>query len=112
MIALATVPIAFIAAQAAVAGSTPPSTGLAQELDDILATPAPPSQTRVVTPPPGGGLMNPEISVIADIVAGAANRPRASSAGDDPDFGGPASERTGGLALQEIEVGFQSNVDP
>jgi hypothetical protein len=112
MIAFATIPIAFIAAQAAAADSGPPGGGLAQQFDDILTAPAPPSQTRTSTPPSGSGLMNPEISVIADIAGGAANRPRASSAGDDPDFGGPASKQTGGVALQEVEVGFQSNVDP
>jgi hypothetical protein len=112
MIAFATIPIALVAAQAAPANSGPAGGGLAQQLDDVLAAPAPPSQTRTTTPPSGNGLMNPDISVIADMVGGAASRPRASSAGDDPDFGGPASGRTGGIALQELEVGFQSTVDP
>jgi hypothetical protein len=112
MIAFATIPIAFMAAQAAAAEGGPPGGGLAQQFDDILATPAPPSQTRSSTPPSGSGLLNPDISLIADMVGGVASRPRASSAGDDPDFGGPASGRTGGFALQEVEVGFQSTVDP
>jgi len=88
------------------------SNDLSKQFDSILATPAPPSQARKSASPSGSGLMNPDISVIFDGVAGAANRPRASSAGDDPDFGGPAGKRTGGFAVQEVEVGFQSTVDP
>jgi hypothetical protein len=101
-------------AQAAPAADTV-STGtdeLSQQFDSILAAPTPPSQTRKTQTPAGSGLMNPDISVIFDGVAGAANRPRASSAGDDPDFSGPADKHTGGFVVQEIEVGFQSTVDP
>jgi hypothetical protein len=115
MIASAIFPTAMLAAQLAQAGPgapTPPAGELAQEFDDILAAPAPPSQTRKSTAPTGSGLMNPDVSVIFDGVAGAANRPRASSAGDDPDFTGPAGKRTVGFAVQEVEVGFQSTVDP
>ena len=85
---------------------------LSKQFDSILAAPAPPSQTRKTQGPAGSGLMNPDISVIFDGVAGVANRTRASSAGDDPDFTGPAGRRTGGFAVQEVEVGFQSTVDP
>jgi hypothetical protein len=112
MIASAILPIAFVAAEAAANVAVPPGSDLAQQFDSILAAPAPPSQTQKSPAPSGSGLMNPDISVIADIVAGAASRPRASSAGDDPDFGGPAARRTGGLALQEVELGFLSTVDP
>ena len=102
-------------AQAAPAADTtaPPVTDdLSKQLGSILAAPTPPSQTRKTQGPAGSGLMNPDISVIFDGVAGAANRTRASSAGDDPDFAGPAGKHTGGFAVQEVEVGFQSNVDP
>lgn len=85
---------------------------LAKQFDSILTTPTPPSQSRKTQGPSGSGLMNPDISVIFDGVAGAANRPRASSAGDDPDFTGPAGKRTGGFAVPEVEVGLQSTVDP
>ena len=90
----------------------PASNDLSKEFDSILAAPAPPSQTRKTQGAGGGGLMNPDVSVIFDGTAGAASRPRASSAGDDPDFTGPAGKRTGGFAVQEVEVGFQSTVDP
>lgn len=105
-------PLALVAAQAAPADAAADEAGLAEQFDTILAAPAPPSQTRASAPPAGGGLLNPDISVIADIVGGAANRPRASSAGDDPDFGGPAAGSTGGVVLQELEIGFLSTVDP
>jgi hypothetical protein len=102
-------------AQAAPAVDTtiaPGNDDLSKQFDSILAAPAPPSQTRKTQGPAGSGLMNPDISVIFDGVAGAANRPRASSAGDDPDFTGPAGKHTGGFTVQEVEVGFQSTVDP
>src|ERR1017187_4839791 len=85
---------------------------LAKQFDSILTAPTPPSQSRKSQGPSGSGLMNPDISVIFDGVAGAANRPRASSAGDDPDLTGPAGKRTGGFAVPEVEVGLQSTVDP
>jgi hypothetical protein len=118
MIASAIFPTALLAAQLAQAGpatdtSVPPASGeLSQQFDDVLATPTPPSQTRKTQAPSGGGLMNPDISVIFDGVAGAANRSRASFAGDDPDFANSAGGRTGGIAVQEVEIGFQSAVDP
>src|ERR1039458_8804794 len=71
---------------------------LAKQFDSILTAPTPPSQSRKSQGPSGSGLMNPDISVIFDGVAGAANRPRASSAGDDPDPSRPARQRNGGLA--------------
>ena len=107
--------LAALLAQASPVDTVPVSTDsndLAKQFDSILAAPAPPSQTRKTQGPAGSGLMNPDISVIFDGTAGAANRPRASSAGDDPDFTGPAARRTGGFAVQEVEVGFQSTVDP
>lgn len=85
---------------------------LSAQFDSILAAPTPPSQLRTTQSPTGSGLMNPEISVILDSVAGAASQPRRSSAGDDPDFAGPAGTSTGGFAIQEVEIGFQSTVDP
>ncbi len=118
MIASAIFPAALLATQLARAGpisttSEPPAPGeLVQQFDDLLVTTAPLAQAHKAQAPAGGGLMNPDISVIFDGVAGAANRTRASSAGDDPDFGGPAGRRTGGFAVQEVEVGFQSTVDP
>jgi len=88
------------------------SNDLSKQFDSILTAPTPPSQSRKTQGPSGSGLMNPDISVIFDGVAGAANRPRTSSAGDDPDFGGPSAKRTGGFAVPEVEVGLQSTVDP
>ena len=85
---------------------------LSAQFDNILTSPTPPSQSRTTQSPSGSGLMNPDISVIFDGTAGAASRPRASSAGDDPDFSGPSGTRTGGFAVQEVELGFQSTVDP
>jgi hypothetical protein len=111
MIASAVLPIAFVAAQAAPGEAVPVGDGLAQQLDAVLVA-SPPSESTRTTAAPGGALYNPDISIIADMVAGYANRPRASSAGDDPEFAGPAAARTGGVALQELEVGFQSTVDP
>jgi hypothetical protein len=85
---------------------------LSGQLDSVLVTPAPPSETRKTVAPAGSGLMNPDISVIFDGVAGIANRTRASSAGDDPALGEPGGNHSGGIALQELEVGLQSTVDP
>ena len=119
MFVSAMVPTVFLVAQLAPAGPAAPAADLSQELDQVLAapaavapapTPAGPASPRQSSP--GGGLLNPDLSVIFDGVAGAANRARASSAGDDPDFGGATGGRTGGVALQEIEIGLQSNVDP
>jgi len=107
--------LAGLLAQASPAGTaTVPSDSndLSKQFDSILTAPTPPSQSRKTQGPSGSGLMNPDVSVIFDGVAGAANRPRASSAGDDPDFGGPPAKRTGGFAVQEVEVGLQSTVDP
>src|SRR5512140_2162145 len=84
---------------------------LSRQFDDVLAAPAVATAPRAQSAT-GSGLMNPDLSVIFDGVAGAANRSRASSAGDDPDFSGSAPGHTGGIAIQEVEIGFQSNVDP
>ena len=94
------------------AAAPPDSNDLSKQFDSILAAPTSPSQSRKTQGPSGSGLMNPDISVIFDGVAGAANRPRTSSAGDDPDFTGPAGKHTGGFAVPEVEVGLQSTVDP
>ena len=107
--------LAGLLAQASPAGTaTVPSDSndLSKQFDSILTAPTTPSQSRKPQGPSGSGLMNPDISVIFDGVVGAANRPRASSAGDDPDFGGPPAKRTGGFAVPEVEVGLQSTVDP
>ena len=118
MIVSAIFPAALLAAQAAAASpgptpAVPPAPGeLSSQFDDILGAPVAPSQKRKTQSPAGGGLMNPDISVIFDGVAGAANRSRASSAGDDPDFGNPGGGRTGGFAIPEVELGFQSTIDP
>lgn len=85
---------------------------LSRELDNVMTAPTPPSETRRTASPAGSGLMNPDISVIFDGVAGVANRPRASSAGDDPALGDPGGKHGGGVTLQELEVGLQSTVDP
>jgi len=112
MFAYAILPIALFTAEAAPPDGVAAGADLARQLDDVLAAPAPPSQTRVSATPTASGLMNPDISAIFDVVGGAASRPRASSAGDDPSFDGPVSSRTGGIAIQEIEIGLQSTVDP
>jgi hypothetical protein len=85
---------------------------LSRQLDSVMSAPTPPSETRKTASPAGSGLMNPDISVIFDGVAGIANRARASSSGDDPALGEPGSNHAGGLALQELEIGLQSTVDP
>jgi hypothetical protein len=100
------------ASPADTAAASSDSNDLSKQFDSILTAPIPPSQSRKTQGPSGSGLMNPDISVIFDGVAGAANRPRTSSAGDDPEFGGPAAKRTGGFAVPEVEVGLQSTVDP
>jgi hypothetical protein len=112
MIASAMLPIALLTAQAAALDAGAPDAELSQQFDEILTAPVPPSEVRQTPAPASTGLLNPDISVIFDGVAGAANRARASSAGDDPDFSGAAGGRTGGFAVQEVEIGFQSNVDP
>jgi hypothetical protein len=111
----ASLALANLPAQAGAAPDTSvPTTSddLSKQFDSVLTAPVPPSQTRKTQGPAGSGLMNPDVSVIFDGVAGAATRPRASSAGDDPDFSGPTAKATGGVAVQEVEVGFQSTVDP
>lgn len=95
------------------APSPPPAADdLSTQLDAIISQPAPPSATRKTASPAGSGLMNPDISVIFDGVAGAGNRVRASSAGDDPVLGAPGGDHAGGVTLQELELGLQSTVDP
>src|ERR1039457_3628517 len=53
---------------------------LAKQFDSILTAPTPPSQSRKSQGPSGSGLMNPDISVIFDGVAGGAPPPAAASA--------------------------------
>jgi hypothetical protein len=104
---------AAVLAQAAPAPTEPSgSDELSRQLDSVMSAPTPPSETRKTASPTGSGLMNPDISVIFDGVAGVANRGRASSSGDDPDLGAPGASHAGGFALQELEIGLQSTVDP
>jgi hypothetical protein len=85
---------------------------LSRQLDSVMSAPTPPSATRKTAGPAGSGLMNPDVSVIFDGVAGVANRARASSSGDDPDLGTAGAKHAGGFTLQELEIGLQSTVDP
>lgn len=110
MIASALFPALVLAAELA-QPTAPPGSDLSQQFDDVLAAPVSTPTARPAVPS-SGGLMNPDISVIFDGVAGAANRPPASSAGDDPDLGAPGDGRIAGFALQEVEIGLVSNVDP
>jgi hypothetical protein len=88
------------------------SSGLEHELDEVLKSPQRPSQTAKSSSPAGSGLLNPDISVIADAVGGYLSKPPLLQSGDDPLFEGPLGHRTGGVTLQELEIGFQSTVDP
>jgi hypothetical protein len=99
------------AAQPSPPESSSPSE-LERELDAVLESKQAPSQTVKSSSPAGSGLLNPDISVIADMAAGALSRPPLLQSGDDPNFDGPLGRKTGGLTLQELEVGFQSTVDP
>jgi len=103
---------AVLAQEGPASSDTSTADDLSRQLDSVMVAPVPPSQTRTTAVPSGTGLMNPDISVIFDGVAGAANRTRASSSGDDPVVGSPGGGRAVGFALQELEVGLQSTVDP
>ncbi len=91
---------------------SPNSSDLERQLDAVLESKQAPSQTARSSSPAGSGLLNPDISVIADTVVGALSSPPLLQSGDDPSFEGPLGRKTGGLTLQELEVGFQSTVDP
>ncbi len=85
---------------------------LARELEQVLANPSPPSATKSASGPAGSGLLNPDISVISDGVIGGWNQRPIFLSGDDPDLAAGAAGRALGLTLQELEIGFQSTVDP
>src|SRR5262249_59074154 len=55
---------------------------------------------------------NPDIAVIATGAAGFSQRAPLLLAGDDPDLKGSLSEHSAGITLQELELAFQSIVDP
>ena len=56
--------------------------------------------------------LNPDIAVIATGAAGFSQRAPLLLAGDDPDLKGSLYEKSAGITLQELEVAFQSIVDP
>ena len=56
--------------------------------------------------------LNPDISVIVTGAAGFSQRAPLLLAGDDPDLKGSLVERSAGITLQELELAFQSIVDP
>ncbi len=92
----------------------PASSSLADELDLAAGTP---SKAAPVVPPQSPvsrafQSLNPDISVIADVTAGLARGPSYSTAGDDPVLSHAVGELPAGLTAQEVEIGFQSVVDP
>lgn len=88
------------------------SSDLERELDSVLKNPQPPSRTTKTSSPAGSGLMNPDVSVIADTAGGYWSKPPLLQSGDDPNFVAPLGGRSGGVTLQELELGFQATVDP
>jgi hypothetical protein len=115
-IALPCIAAGLLSASAASAQQSAPessdSSDLERELDAVLKSRKAPSQTATASSPAGSGLLNPDISVIADTAGGYLSRPPLLPSGDDPSFAGPLGGRTGGVTLQELELGFQSTVDP
>jgi hypothetical protein len=96
-------------------GTIEPS--LSEQLDAAAGKPAP----ATGAPPPaaaaeGGSRffqsLNPDIAVIVTGAAGYGQRAPLFLAGDDPDLKGGTSDHSAGITLQELEVAFQSIVDP
>jgi len=104
------------AASAPDGGTLEPS--LSDQLDAAAGKPVP----ATGAPPPaaaaaeGGSRffqsLNPDISVILTGAAGYGQRAPLFLAGDDPDLKGGTSDHSAGITLQELEVAFQSIVDP
>jgi hypothetical protein len=93
-------------------GGTPAPTepSLAEQLD--AAAPTEPSAAALQSGFRGFQSLNPDISVILTGAAGLSQRAPLRLAGDDPDLKGATSDRSAGITLQELELGFQSIVDP
>jgi len=95
-----------------------PEPSLSEQMDaaagkPVPATGAPPSATAVQTGSRGFfQSLNPDIAVILDGAIGFSQRAPLILAGDDPDLGGGASDHSAGITLQELELAFQSIVDP
>ncbi|MGC4114150.1 MAG: hypothetical protein QM765_05900 [Myxococcales bacterium] len=131
-IALAQSPTAEAAADAGAveagdAGHAATTDELTRQLDEVLSggpasAPAPdggaaPQQPAQAGSAPllkigGASLMNPEISILFDGVAGYATGLPYAPSGDDPELGGDATHAPAGFTLQELELGFQATVDP
>src|SRR5499427_9389912 len=104
------------AASAPDGGTLEPS--LSDQLDAAAGKPVP----ATGAPPPaaaaaeGGSRffqsLNPDISVILTGAAGYGQRAPLFLAGGDPDLKGGTSDHSAGITLQELEVAFQSIVDP
>jgi hypothetical protein len=95
--------------------TTAPS--LADELDQAAAAPANTLTNSTAAPTPATSApsfqsMNPDISVIIDADVGIARAQSYSLSGDDPSLYGGSDERPAGFTVQEVEIGFQSVVDP
>src|SRR5262252_6617007 len=104
------------AASAPDGGTLEPS--LSDQLDAAAGKPVP----ATGAPPPAAAAaesgsrffqsLNPDISVILTGAAGYGQRAPLFLAGGDPDLKGGTSDHSAGITLQELEVAFQSIVDP
>ena len=95
---------------------TPTEPSLSDQLDAAAGKPTPSAGVPAASPQVASRgsfqSLNPDISVIATGAAGFSQRAPLLLAGDDPDVKGSLVERSAGITLQELEVAFQSIVDP
>jgi len=90
---------------------------LSEQLDAAAGKAVPSSGAPPAAAPEGASRgffqsLNPDISVIVTGAAGYSQRAPLLPSGDDPDLKGSLTERSAGITLQELELGFQSIVDP
>jgi len=105
-------------ASAAADGGTPSTEpSLSEQLDAAAGKPVPSAGVPAAASPQIASRgsfqsLNPDIAVIATGAAGFSQRAPLLLAGDDPDLKGSLTEHSAGITLQELELAFQSIVDP
>lgn len=89
---------------------------LSEQLDEAAGKPVPSGGVPPAAPQIASRgffqSLNPDIAAIVTGAAGFSQRAPLYLSGDDPDLGGNLAERSGGITLQELELAFQSIVDP
>src|SRR6516225_367319 len=118
LVTLAPWTVPALAEQTPASGASPQGTepSLSEQLDAAAGKPVPPSGVQPVPPQIASRgffqSLNPDIAVIATGAVGFSQRAPLLLSGDDPDLKGSLTEPAAGITLQELEVAFQSIVDP